>query len=65
MTNVTEKFRMSYIPEEDVTIVWQDLIVDDECVQTSLVGWYHGEPDDAILEKYYSSHLQNIARYFT
>ena len=44
-----ERFRIdvatSYIEEDDITVVWNDLIFGDECIQRSLVGWYHGEPD--------------------
>ena len=40
----------SYIPSDDITIVWQDMYkytdgVGDELIQRNLVGWYCGEPD--------------------
>lgn len=38
----------SYIPDEDITIVWQDMYKTDgkttDCLQRNLVGWYYGEP---------------------
>lgn len=35
----------TYIRSEDITIVWQDMWFEDECIQRSLVGFYYGEPD--------------------
>ena len=57
MPNVKIEVQVSYIPGEDITIVWNDLIIGAECVQRSLVGWYHGEPDAATTEKYGNSSL--------
>ena len=43
----------NYIPEEDVTIVWQYINIEDcEFSQRTLVGWYYGEPDDRATEHY-------------
>lgn len=42
----------SYVPAEDVTIVWQTLFVGDECVQRALIGWYCGEEDPVITKQY-------------
>lgn len=37
---------VSYIPQEDITVVWQDVWFEDTCFQRSLVGFYYGEPDE-------------------
>lgn len=42
---VRAEFHTTYVPSEDVTIVWQTLFVGGECVQRALVGWYCGESD--------------------
>lgn len=42
----------SYVPAEDVTIVWQILLVGDECAQRALVGWYCGEEDPELTKQY-------------
>lgn len=36
----------TYLPSEDITIIWQDMWYEEECIQRSLVGFYYGEPDD-------------------
>lgn len=53
------EYYCSYIPTEDKTIVWQDLIAIDnhdeqQLIQTALVGWYCGEPDDKVTKDYCS-----------
>lgn len=47
----TEVFT-SYIPDEDKTIVWQSMYVNGEHVQQALIGWYCGEPDEAVTAQY-------------
>jgi hypothetical protein len=37
----------TYIPTEDITVVWQDVWFEDDCIQRSLVGFYYGEPDES------------------
>ena len=49
---VCAEFHATYVHDEDVTIVWQNLIVGDECVQRALVGWYCGEPDPVVTAQY-------------
>jgi len=46
MENVCDVIRVTYIPSEDVSIIWRDLYVGDYIAETSIVGWYHGEPHD-------------------
>lgn len=36
----------TYIPHEDITVVWQDVFLEGNCIQRSLVGFYYGEPDE-------------------
>lgn len=52
MPNVRYEFYTTYLPTEDITVVWQDLIVDNECIQRSLVGFYYGEPDEQSTENF-------------
>ena len=42
----------SYIPAEDITVVWQDMWYKDECIQRSLIGFYYGEPDNKTTPDY-------------
>ena len=49
MSKITTEITTNYIPGEDITIVWQLLYVDDENIQRTTVGWYHGEPDESLL----------------
>ena len=49
---VSAEFHTTYILDEDVTIIWQNLMVGKECVQRALVGWYCGEPDPVATAQY-------------
>lgn len=56
------EIRTSYIPDEDITIVWQDMYKyadghGDELIQTTIVGWYCGEPDEKTTKSYSCSNL--------
>lgn len=51
----------SYVPGDDITIIWQDLSVDGECVQHALIGWYCGEPDPSATKNY--SNMPLIGQY--
>ena len=44
---VTDKVYATYIPQEDKTVVWHDIYVNDECILSQLTGWYCGEPNDS------------------
>lgn len=44
---VTDKVYATYIPQEDKTVVWHDVYVNDECILSQLTGWYCGEPCDS------------------
>lgn len=61
MPKITTELHTNYIPEEDVTIVWQWLLVDGRCVQNALVGWYCGEPDEKSTAFY--SNMPTIGQY--
>jgi hypothetical protein len=61
MENVSDVIRVTYIPSEDVTIIWRDLYVGDNIAETSIVGWYHGEPHDDATATFSSNSL--TARY--
>ena len=56
MPKIYTEIYTSYIPNEDITIVWQCMYQTDgktiECIQRALVGWYCGEPDDRVTPDY-------------
>lgn len=58
---VHTEIHTSYIPEEDATIVWQYLFVGEECIQRTIVGWYHGSPDERGTKTF--SHLGVMSQY--
>ena len=60
-TEVRTEFHVTYILTEDATIVWQYLFVGDECIQRTIVGWYHGDPDERSTEMF--SRLGVMAQY--
>lgn len=60
-TEVHTEIATNYIPDEDVTIVWQFLYVGEELIQRTLVGWYHGSPDEHGTEMF--SRLGVMAQY--
>ena len=62
MMNWSTEIVTNYIPDEDITIVWQLLYVGEENIQRTLVGWYHGEPDERSTETF--SHLGVMAQYY-
>ena len=50
---VVSYFSTNYLPEEDITIIWQHVHIDScDFSQRTLVGWYCGEPDDECIEQY-------------
>lgn len=59
--DVHTELHTNYIHEEDVTIVWQYVFVGEECIQRTLVGWYHGSPDERSTEQF--SRLGVMAQY--
>lgn len=61
MSKARTEFSTDYIPGEDITIVWQHLYFGDEYVQRTVVGWYHGEPDEASTKTF--SHLGVMGQY--
>ena len=61
MSKVTTEITTNYITGEDITIVWQLLYVDDENIQRTIVGWYHGEPDERSTKDF--SHLNVMGQY--
>lgn len=63
----------TYVEEVDCTVVWQYIYLeeerhgqpdlDHEPVQTTILGWYHGEPEDDATEHFSCSTL--VADYYT
>ncbi len=50
--NIHIKTETSYLPSDDITIVWNDLYVCGECIQRSLAGWHYGETDEKTTETF-------------
>ena len=44
--SITEDIHATYIVNEDKTVVWHNVYVDDEILTSELAGWYHGEPNE-------------------
>lgn len=42
----------TYLAEDDITVVWQLLFLNDEPVQRALTGWYYGRPDEKLTKEY-------------
>ena len=61
MNEVKTEVYTTYIEGYDRTIVWQELLVGELVVQTAILGWYYGEPDDAATKQYSNSSV--IAQY--
>lgn len=61
MSRVTTEIVTNYIPNEDITVVWQLLYIDGENIQRTTVGWYHGEPDEKSTKDF--SHLGVMGQY--
>lgn len=59
--DVTTELTVNYIREEDLTIVWQLMYISEELIQRTLVGWYHGMPNDRDTKSF--SHLNVMAQY--
>jgi hypothetical protein len=51
-----------YLPTEDITVVWQDMWFEEDCIQRSLVGFYYGEPDDESTKDF--SNMPLTAQFF-
>lgn len=58
---VSTRVYPTYIPSEDKTVVWQDLFVNGELVQTIITGWHYGEPDRNTLKDY--GYNNNVAHF--
>lgn len=50
--NVRTKIETSYLPSDDITIIWKDTYVCDECIQRALVGFHYGETDAKTTETF-------------
>ena len=58
---VRTEIHASYDITEDATVVWQYLFVGEECIQRTIVGWYHGDPTEEGTERF--SHLGVMSQY--
>lgn len=43
----------TYAPDTDITFIMQDTTLNGETATTRVVGFYHGEPNDAATERFY------------
>lgn len=59
--SITTETYATYIPGHDRTVVWQRLVVNGECIQDAIVGWYWGEPDDNATKQF--SYNSTLAQY--
>lgn len=59
--NVYSEIHTTYVREEDITLVWQDMYLKFDghidCIQHALVGWYCGGPTEDFTEHYASMPL--------
>lgn len=49
---LTTEVTTSYIPGDDITIIWQDMFLNGEHVQRSLIGWHYGETSEVEIKEY-------------
>ena len=61
MNEVKTEVYTTYDAALDRTVVWQDLVVGDLCVQTAILGWYYGKPNNLNTTLYSNSRL--VAQY--
>jgi hypothetical protein len=66
VVKIYTEINTSYIPDEDTTIIWQDMYKytegeGDELIQRAVIGWYHGAPEDRYTDYFSKSSL--IANY--
>ena len=59
--NIELTLDISYIPNEDITIVWQFMYIGNRVAQRTIVGWYHGEPNSEDTKRYANG---NITSYY-
>lgn len=61
VAGVSVRVYPTYIESEDKTVVWQDLCVNGEVVQTSITGWHYGRPDKYTIKHY--GYNNNVAHF--
>ena len=61
IVDIRTELYATYVPCEDVTVVWQHMYVGEEFIQRIIVGWYCGEPDAESTEQF--SHLSIMGQY--
>ena len=59
---VSTEITTTYLPSEDVTVIWQHVYICRETLQRAIIGWYYGEPNDAIVQRY--SNMPLIAQFY-
>lgn len=62
MNELKTEIYTTYVEGYDRTIVWQEMYLGDLHLQTTIMGWYYGEPDDEATKQYSNSTI--IAQYF-
>lgn len=62
MKELNTEIYTTYVEGYDRTIVWQEMYLGDEHLQTAIVGWYYGKPSDEATKRYSDSSI--IAQYF-
>ena len=59
---VSTEITTTYLPSEDVTVIWQHVYICRDTLQRAIIGWYYGEPNDAIVQQY--SNMPLIAQFY-
>lgn len=49
---ITTEITTTYLPSEDVTVIWKHAYIYDECISRTIVGFYYGEPDEKSTETF-------------
>jgi len=54
---VIEKIKIytTYAPETDMTFIMKDIAEENILVSTECIGWYHGQPEEALTTVYAGS----------
>ena len=62
MNELKTEIYTTYVEGYDRTIVWQEMYIGEEPLQTAILGWYYGQPNDEATKQFSDSSI--IAQYF-
>lgn len=49
---MNEEIYTAYAPENDMTFILKDTMLDGEPIATEVIGFYYGEPDDELTAQF-------------